>query len=78
MALTPAQEQAVMDKFHDRLERAFVRADHGNPYWSAVVTLAILRSSAKALFPGKQTLEHVLPSLKVMVKAAVRSIGTAK
>lgn len=68
-------ERKVMARLEARLERAWTEfgyfrlADE-----KAEQTLAILKASASALFPGRQQRKHVLPALGKMVTAACRVI----
>ena len=69
-------ERKVMERFHERLTDAWVDALDFEGYGEteARTTLAILKASASALFPGRQQRKHVLPALGKMVTAACRVI----
>jgi hypothetical protein len=71
-----AAERKVMDRYAKRLQDAYDDAQ-GEGGWGGdegEATLAILRASAAALFPGDQQRKHLLPALGKMVTAACRVI----
>lgn len=71
-----AAERKVMDRYAKRLQDAYDDAQ-GEGGWGSEegeATLAILRASAAALYPGDQQRKHLLPALGKMVTASCRVI----
>lgn len=71
-----AAERKVMERYAKRLQDAYDDAQ-GEGGWGSEegeATLAILRASAAALFPGDQQRKHLLPALGKMVTASCRVI----
>ena len=71
-----AAERKVMVRYWQRLERAHRDEGHDgeSAQDAATLTLAILKASAAALYPGDQQRKHLLPALGKMVTASCRVI----